>query len=252
MPIKNHSWKENVYFVLVEPKESGNIGASARAIKNMGFTNLTLINPVPLQDEAYWMAWASKDILEKAQIFRKLDESLKDKALIVGTTRRRGAKRGAILDVKDGVKRVYEVAQNNKVAILFGREDKGLFNEEVEKCGYLITIPTSLLQPSLNLAQAVLIVAYELMRCDELKDFHMNRQFYVSQTELDKLYERLFRLLKKIDYIPDNPDIEKRIINNFRHFFGRTGLTFWELKLLHGLCTHIEELIAKCQINSKV
>lgn len=79
----------------------------------------------------------------------------------------------------------------------------------------------------------------------------MNRQFYVSQTELDKLYERLFKLLKKIDYIPDNPDIEKRIINNFRHFFGRTGLTFWELKLLHGLCTHIEELIAKCQTNPK-
>lgn len=247
MPIQNNSWKENVYFVLVEPKESGNIGASARAMKNMGFTNLTLINPVPLQDEAYWMAWASKDILEKAQIFRELNESLKNKALIVGTTRRRGAKRGAILDVKDGVRRVYEVAQSNKVAILFGREDKGLFNEEVEKCGYLITIPTSLLQPSLNLAQAVLIVAYELMRCDELKDFHMNRQFYVNQTELDKLYERLFNLLKKIKYIPDNPDIEKRIINNFRHFFGRTGLTFWELKLLHGLCTHIEELTTKIQ-----
>lgn len=244
---KNPSWKNNVYFVLVEPKESGNIGSSARAIKNMGFTKLILVNPAELKEEAYWMAWASKDVLENAQIYSELDRALKDKALVVGTTRRRGSKRGAILDVKDGVKRIYEVAQNNSVAILFGREDKGLFNEEVEKCGYLITIPTSELQPSLNLAQAVLIVAYELLRCEEIKDFHMERQFYVNQEELNKLYDRLFAVLKKTGYIPDNPDIEKRIMNNFRHLFGRTGLTFWELKLLHGLCTHIEELITKNQ-----
>ncbi len=234
-------WKENVYFVLVEPKEPGNIGSSARAIKNMGFRKLTLVNPSALTDEAYWMAWASKDVLEKAEVYKKLEDALIDKALVVGTTRRRGSKRGAILDVKDGVKRIFEVAQNNRVAILFGREDKGLFNEEVEKCGYLMTIPSSELQPSLNLAQAVLIVAYELMRCEEIKDFHMHRQFYVDQQELNKLYERLFTVLKQIGYMPDNPDLEKRIMNNFRHLFGRTGLTFWELKLLHGICTHIEE-----------
>jgi len=129
------------------------------------------------------------------------------------------------------------------VAILFGREDKGLFNEEVERCGYLMTIPTSNAQPSLNLSQAVLITAYELMRCEELKDYHIERQFYVDQSELNKLYERLYQVFKKIGYISENRDIENRLINNFRHFFGRTGLTFWELKLLHGLCTHIEELL---------
>ncbi|GAQ95285.1 tRNA/rRNA methyltransferase [Thermodesulfovibrio aggregans] len=242
------SWKKNLYFVLVEPKEPGNIGASARAIKNMGFEKLILVNPAPLTDEAYWMAWASQDILENAEIYKNLDDALKDKAVVVGTTRRRGSKRGAIVDVRDGVKRIFEVAQDNKVAILFGREDKGLFNEEVEKCGFLITIPTSELQPSLNLAQAVLIVAYELMRCEEIKDFHMQRQFYVDQEELKKLYERLFTVLKKIGYIPEDPDLEKRIMNNFRHLFGRTGLTFWELKLLHGLCSHIEEKLVNGDI----
>lgn len=235
------SWKQNVYFVLVEPKESGNIGSSARAIKNMGFTKLTLINPPVLSDEAYWMAWASKDVLQKAEIYSNLDEALKDKVLVVGTTRRRGSKRGVIVDVRQGVKRIYEVSQQNKVAILFGREDKGLFNEEVEKCGYLMTIPTSELQPSLNLSQAVMIVAYELMRCEDLKDYHMERQFYIDQTELNRFYNRLHNVLKKIGYIPDNSDIERRIINNFKHLFGRTGLTFWELKLLHGLISHIEE-----------
>lgn len=236
------NWKNNISFVLVEPKEPGNIGATARAIKNMGFTNLVLVNPASLTDEAYWMAWRSKDVIERAQIHKNLSSAIEDKALVVGTTRRRGSKRGAIVDVREGVKRIYEVAQNNSVSILFGREDKGLFNDEIEKCGFLMTIPTSELQPSLNLSQAVLIVSYELMRCEEIEDYHMERQFYVQQQELEKLYERLHEVLKNIKYIPDNPDIEERIMNNLRHLFGRTGLTFWELKMLHGLCSHIEEI----------
>jgi len=235
-------WKNNVSFILVGPKEAGNIGSSARAMKNMGFTNLCLINPCPITDDAKWMAWRSEDVLENAPLFNNLDDALKDKSLVVGTTRRRGSKRGAIVDIREGVKRIYETAQNNKVAILFGREDKGLFNEEVEKCGYLMTIPTSSLQPSINLSQTVLIVAYELMRCDEIKDYHIQRQFLVDQTELKKLYERLYTVLKKTGYIPENADVEKSIMNNFKHLFGRAGLTFWELKMLHGLCTHIEEL----------
>ncbi len=239
------NWKENIFFILVEPKESGNIGSSARAMKNMGFTNLILIKPPQLKDEAKWMAWRSEDILEKAEIYQSLDNAINDKALVVGTTRRRGSKRGAILDVKDGVKRIYEIAQNNKVAILFGREDKGLFNEEIEKCGYLLTIPTSSLQPSLNLSQAVLIIAYELMRLENLRDYHMEKQFYVNQQELNKLYERLSSILKKTGYIPENKDIEESIINNFKHFLGRTGLTFWELKMIHGLLSHIEEIYNK-------
>lgn len=236
------SWKENIFFTLVEPKESGNIGASARAIKNMGFTNLVLVNPLKITEEAIWFAWRSEDVLERAQIFSNLDQALRDKSLIVGTTRRRGSKRGAIIDVREGVKRIFEVAQDNKVAILFGREDKGLFNEEVEMCGFLMTIPSSELQPSLNLSQAVLIVAYELMRVEEIRDFHMERQFYVNKQEVDKLYERLREVLKKTGYIPEDEHIERSIINNFKHLFGRTGLTFWELKLLHGLVSHIDEL----------
>lgn len=238
------SWKENVYFVLVEPKQAGNIGISARAIKNMGFRRMCLVNPAPLNEEAKWLAWRSEDVLEGALVYTEFDEAIKDKALVVGTTRRRGSKRGAIVDVREGVKRIYEVAQNNRVAIVFGREDKGLFNEEVEKCGYLMTIPSSRLQPSLNLGQAVLIVAYELMRCEELRDEHMQRQFYVDQTELESLYKRLYTVLKKSGYIPEGEN-EKRIMNNFRHLFGRTSLTFWELKMLHGLCTHIEKLLNK-------
>lgn len=242
------TWKKNIFFVLVEPTESGNIGASARAMKNMGFKNLILVNPPNLQEEAKWMAWRSQDVLEKAEIYPNLEEAIRDKSLVVGTTRRRGSKRGVILDVKEGVKRIYEVSQENKVAILFGREDRGLLNEEVERCGYLMTIPTSQEQPSINLAQAVLIVSYELMRCETIKDYHMERQFLVDQKELEKLFERLRTILKKTGYIPENHDMEKSIMNNFRHLFGRTGLTFWELKMLHGLLSHIEEIYFRLKL----
>ena len=156
-------WKDNIYFVLVEPKESGNIGASARAIKNMGFKNLCLVNPpAVITDEGRRLACNALDVLNSAEIYNNLKDAIRDKAIVIGATRRKGKRRGVILPLEQGTKRLCDIAHDNKVAILFGREDRGLFNEEVEECGFLITIPTGKEQPSLNLAQAVLIVAYEL------------------------------------------------------------------------------------------
>ncbi|MDP2156135.1 MAG: RNA methyltransferase, partial [Nitrospirota bacterium] len=134
------NWKDNVSFVLVEPKESGNIGASARAIKNMGFMNLCLVNPPSLlTDEARWFACNALDVLETAQSYPDLKSAIMDKAIVVGTSRRTGKRRGMILPVEQGAKNIIERAQSGKVAILFGREDKGLLNEEVDECGLLLT-----------------------------------------------------------------------------------------------------------------
>src|SRR5512135_1945807 len=160
-------WKQNVYFVLVEPKEPGNIGASARAIKNMGFRKLCLVKPPPeMSDEGRWFARNAHDVLDAAEVFDSVEEAIRDKAVVVGTTRRKGKRRGVIMPVEKGVVRIRDIAINNKVAILFGRETRGLFNEEVEECGFMLSIPSSRLQPSLNLSHAVLIVAYELFRAE--------------------------------------------------------------------------------------
>ena len=160
-----HNWKNNVYFVLVEPSESGNIGASARAIKNMGFRNLCLVNPqAEMTDEGRWFARNAHDVLESAQVFGSVAEAVSDKSVIVGTSRREGKRRGLMLPVEEGAGRIHDLSENNKIAILFGREARGLFNDEVDECGFMLRIPSSELQPSLNLAQAVLIVAYELSK----------------------------------------------------------------------------------------
>lgn len=242
------NWKDNIYFVLVEPKEPGNIGASARAIKNMGFKNLCLVSPKNiLTDESRWLAHNALNVLESAVIYSSLQDAISDKAIVAGTTRRIGKRRGVILPVAEGVERLYITAKNNKIAILFGREDKGLFNEEIECCGLLLTIPASSEQPSLNLAQAVLIVAYELSKIELACKANANENiFLVEQTELNVLYERIIQCLFLLGYSPKvDQHLEKKIMQNLKHFFGRAGLTNWELKMLHGICSQIIERFIK-------
>ena len=114
------NWKNNIYFVLVEPKESGNIGSAARAMNNMDFHNLRLVNPPSLDtDEARMFAHGSREILQTARSFASLEEAVSDMQYVVGTTRRRGRRRGAYVPVDQGTGRLYECAAANKVAVLF-------------------------------------------------------------------------------------------------------------------------------------
>jgi TrmH family RNA methyltransferase len=235
------SWKDNISFILVEPHDPGNIGASARALKNMGFTELELVQPRAfMTDEARWMACNAVDIIKKTRVHSRFKEAIRDKNLIVGTTRRLGKKRGLILPVRDGIKRIIKTARRNKVAILFGRERNGLHNTEVEECGFLLTIPSDPLSPSLNLAQSVLLLAYEL----SLKDYKTDYPDMVSHDELVKLFRHAEATLKLLEFIPrGDKDLEQKIMKNLKHLFGRSGLTDWECNMLHGICTQIEKKI---------
>lgn len=233
------SWKDNIYFILVEPKEAGNIGASARALKNMGFKKLELVNPADFQnDEAKSMACRGKDILEKATVYSGFIEAIKDKQLVIGTTRRFGKKRGLFFPLKEGTKRIIKAARKNKVAILFGREKNGLTNQEVEECGFLVTIPSSPLFPSLNLAQSVMLVAYELSQ----KSYKQDVLEFVENKEIEKLYQKIHSTLRLLEYLPrGNKDLEAKIMLNLKHLVGRAGLTDWELNMLYGICSQIEK-----------
>lgn len=238
-------WRENIYFVLVEPKEPGNIGAAARAIKNMGFGRLSLTGtPDYLNDEARTFAHNAMDVLTSAEIRNSISDAIADKQFVAGTSRRRGRTRGVFLPVESGARRLCEAALSNKVAILFGREDRGLFNEEVRECAFLMTIPSSRVQPSLNLAQAVLIIAYELAKAgmEAASLLRADAPKLVSHDLLVKLYDRMEHAMKLIEYIPsDNRFLEKKIMQNLRHCLGRAGLTEWEFNMFHGICGQIEK-----------
>jgi TrmH family RNA methyltransferase len=235
------SWKNNISFILIEPKEPGNIGASARAMKNMGFKNFELVNPGDfLSNEARQMACDSIDILERAKIHLGFKDAIEDKNLVIGTTRRLGRRRGLIIPLEDSIKRIITSAKKNKIAILFGRERNGLTNKEVEKCGFLITIPADPLLHSLNLAQSVLIVAYELSR----KAYKTGAPAFVKHGEAEALYKHIHSTLKLLEFIPrGDRDLESKIMRNIKHLIGRAGLTDWELNMLHGICAQIEKKI---------
>ena len=234
------NWKDNISFILIEPGEPGNIGAVARAMKNMGFHNLELVKPCEyLTGEARYMACSAVDILKKAQVHETFNEAIKQKKLIIGATRRIGKRRGLIVSLPESVKNIITAARKNNVAVLFGRERNGLINKEIEMCGGLVTIPSDPAAPSLNLAQSVMLVAYELSKQSSYESAFPS---LVKNEQITPLYKRIQETLKSLDYIPrGDRDLEKKIMSNIRHLIGRSGLTEWELNMLYGICAQIDK-----------
>ena len=243
------TWKDNVSFVLVEPSEPANIGASARALKNMGFKTLCLVKPAAINDEAQRLAHNALDVLEGAKRYASLNDAVDDQSFVVAVARRTGKRRGVVLPLHQGAQKVYDIASHSKVALLFGREARGLYNEEVNGCGLLLTIPAHKEQPSLNLSHAVMVVAYELSmaqyRVEPVQEAQVKskkrQRVHATHGELEALYERMASVITLLDYVPrGDRNLEKQIIDNLKHFIGRAGLTYWELKMLHGFCSQIE------------
>jgi TrmH family RNA methyltransferase len=234
------NWKDNVSFVLVGPREAGNIGASARAIKNLGFRRLELVAPAKGKfpsDEATWFAHSALDVLDRAVVYGGLRAALKEKSLVVGTTRRLGRHRGPIYPVKEAARRIREYAEKNPVAILFGREDRGLTNTETAQCAFLANIPADPKAPSYNLAQAVLLAAYETA----LAGCKSPAPKLASHEELSFLYERLARIMEKTYEPKGDRNLKEKIMKNLKHLVGRAGVRDWELKMLHGLVSQMEK-----------
>jgi tRNA/rRNA methyltransferase len=153
-----------IHFILVEPKVPENIGAAARALKTMGFSSLRLVNPCDhLHEKAKWLAHASNDILEKATIYSSLSEAVSDIDFIIGTTAKKRSVKHDYHHCNELSSIISAKSKSiNNVAIVFGREESGLTNEELKQCDLLSTIPMHRKYPSVNLAQAVMIYTYSL------------------------------------------------------------------------------------------
>jgi TrmH family RNA methyltransferase len=237
-------WKDNISFILVDTMEPGNIGASARALKNCGFKRLELVRPGRFpSDEAGWFAHGADDILSAAGVFPELAPALKDKSLIIGTTRRSGKKRGLTYPVREAVGKIRRFAENNRVALLFGREDRGLTNDETAECSFMIRIPSSAGHPSFNLAQAVLIIAYEISFASYCVRLLPET---VSNEELCNLSERLRHLMKTAGYAPKGiRDDENGIMADLKRLISRAGITPREARMLHGIISQVESSLGE-------
>ena len=154
---------QNIQVVLVNPSHPGNIGAVARAMKNMGLNHLVLVAPRKFPDpEAQWRAASAVDIIDNARVVETLDEAIGDSQFVVGTSARERRIPWPVQDARLTAARIVERSVQEKVSILFGREDSGLNNEELRRCNLHCHIPTHPDYESLNLSMAVQIVCYEI------------------------------------------------------------------------------------------
>jgi tRNA/rRNA methyltransferase len=234
---------ENLSVVLVEPQGPLNIGAVCRAMMNFGFTDLRLVNPQTdhLDDEARRMAVKAGKILEAASLFPDLESALQDAHLVFGTTRRFGKYREDFLHPDQAADLLLSWTEKGRVALVFGREDKGLHTAELDLCQRLITIPTEESLPSMNLAQSVMLCLYEISRAAaRLREKTSGRKKLASGKTLESMYGHMRQTLIEIGYLdPQNPD---HILRTFRRMFGRAGLNDREVRILRGLWSRIDWL----------
>lgn len=239
---------ENICVVLVEPQGPRNIGSVCRAMLNFGLVDLRLVNPQAdhLLHEARQMAVKATTLLEAARIYPSLAEALADRALSFGTTRRFGRYREDMLHPDEAARQLLPVSAATRVALVFGREDKGLHTAELDLCQRFITIPTSARLPSMNLAQAVALCLYEINKIKgELACDQHGRKQLAANASLERMYQHMQDSLTRVGFLnPQNPD---HIMRAFRRILGRSGLNEREVRILRGLCSQIDSLDEQLQ-----
>jgi len=237
---------KNISIILVEPRTPGNIGSTARVMKNTGLSDLRIVTPVddPVDhqtEEALYLACNAMDVLGKARFFPTIEAAIKDAKMVVGTTRRTGKLRFPIFSLVEATEKIIGLGPANKVAILFGREDKGLKNEEIDLCDLLLEIPTHKDQPSLNLSHAVFAVCHSLFTSVEPTD----PPFELAEREVVlNMYAHLENTLRTLDYGNHQKHgdyLLETIMRNFKRLFGRSSLMEKESNMIRGILTSIDQ-----------
>jgi tRNA (cytidine32/uridine32-2'-O)-methyltransferase len=240
---------DNIRIVLVNTTHPGNIGGVARAMKNMGLTRLYLVAPEKFPDEqAVWRAAAAGDLLDSAVITATLEEAIGDCQFVVGTSARERRIPWPLLDPRQCAARIGAVCGREQVAIMFGREDRGLTNEELQLCNLHLHIPTSDAYSSLNLAMAAQIVCYELRMLllqDQLpasEDEQWDTPFCTLEN-LERFYLHLEQTLTAIEFL--DPAAPRQLMARLRRLYGRVRLDEMELNILRGILTETQKWVER-------
>ncbi|MBN7796138.1 tRNA (cytosine(32)/uridine(32)-2'-O)-methyltransferase TrmJ [Parahaliea mediterranea] len=236
---------DNIRIVLVNTSHPGNIGGVARAMKNMGLSRLYLVEPRQYPHEkATWRAASALDVLEGAVVTGALDEAIADCQFVVGTSARGRRIPWPLLDPRHCAERVADLSGREQVAILFGREDRGLTNEELKVCNLHLNIPTSAHYSSLNLAMAVQIVCYELRmlldadRLSAAEDAQWDAAF-ATRDNMERFYIHLEETLIDIGFL--DPAAPRQLMARLRRLYSRVRLDEMELNILRGILTETQK-----------
>ncbi len=228
----------HIKVVLVETSHPGNIGAVARAMKNMAMENLCLVNPKVFPSaEATARASGADDILSNAQIYRTLPEAIADCQLVLGTSARCRTISWPELTPRECAEKVVIREPENTTAILFGRENSGLKNHEMDLCHYLLRIPCNNNYSSLNIAAAVQVICYELFVAagfsETVQIGDKGEVPLATAAQMESFYGHLQQALVDIDFM--HPDKSKSIMRRLRRIYNRIQLDTKELDILRGI-----------------
>ncbi len=229
--------------VLINTTHPGNIGATARAMKVMGLSNLHLVTPLNFPDaEATAMASGADDLLQHAQLHDSLESALENCGLVLGTSARLRSLSMPQFDARTAAQQAVAEVQQHEVALLFGRERYGLTNEEMQRCNWLVHIDANPDYSSLNLAQAVQVLSYELRMAAMDKDkpaADQPEREPVDGLQMERFYQHLEQTLLDIQFL--NPAQPKKLMMRLRRLFNRARPDQNEINILRGILTASQE-----------
>jgi len=231
-----------IRIVLVATSHPGNIGAAARAMKNMGLAELVLVRPRQFPDaEATARASGADDVLAQARVVATLTEALHGCGFVAATTSRERDQYFRVVDVREAAARVVAESRRAPAAVVFGAERTGLTNEELETTHLLIRIPANEAYASLNLAMAVQLVAYELFRARGTRApaSAPGAAPLASAEEMQRLYRHFGQVLEEIDF-RDRTQSGTHLMSRIRRFLQRAELDQNEVNILRGILTAVQ------------
>ncbi len=235
-PADQTGWKTRVRIVLVRPEHAGNIGAAARALKNFGLSRLDLVAPEcgHLTSDSLKMAYGARDVIEGARIHASLREALADTRWAAAFGMARPDRPDAVW-LADAAPALADQAQTLETALVFGPERSGLSNDELALCHQLVAVPTDPAQPSINLAQTVLLGCYELTRATASQP--ASPRELASGAEIDGLTDHLDKTLHAIGFL--QPPQGRRLLHELRAFISRAEPSPREVRVFRGILRQI-------------
>ncbi len=234
-------YAENIRFVLVGTQHPGNIGAVARAMKNMGVERLVLVRPREFPHaEATARASGADDVLAAAQVVDTLDAAIGDCGLVIATTAREREHNHRVIDVRDAAQRIAQEAVRGPVAVLFGGERAGLSNEEIDAAHLLARIPANPAYTSLNIAMAAQLIAYEIYRARGVQVLAAPGAVPLATvTEMERFFEHLDAVLAEVEF-RDRTASGTQLKQRLRRLFQRAEMDQNEVNILRGVLAAVQ------------
>ena len=235
--------KNQIDIVLVETSHPGNIGSVARAMKTMGLKNLILVNPKDFPSkEAFMLSGNAQDLIEQAIVVNTLDEAIANSTNIFATSARTRTISWPIITDEAGIEINKNVKKSSKTSIIFGREDRGLTNDELQKANKHILIPSSEEYPVLNIAMSVQVIAYEIFKNSDIKtDTEWQDYPELNSEELAMLIDHFVDTSYKLNLFDE--ENAKKILVRIKRMFTRLKPDKMEGNFLRGFLTRINKKI---------